>query len=84
MLLLTTRQLITCLLASYPLGSLFIRIPPTQPTLKHLFSISLASFYIVPVLDKGLPFLNLLGDVFFTYFVALVVQGPRMPWIVFW
>jgi len=27
--------------------------------------------------------LTLLGDVLATYFVALTVQGPRMPWIVF-
>lgn len=76
-------QLITCLLVAYPLGSVFIRIPPTQPTLKHLFSISIASFYFIPVLNQGLPFLHLLGDVLVTYFVALTVQGPRMPWIVF-
>jgi lysophospholipid acyltransferase len=76
-------QLITCLIASYPLGSLFIRIPHTQSTLKHIFSISIASFYFVPVLNQGLPFLTLLGDVLLTYFVALTVQGPRMPWIVF-
>jgi hypothetical protein len=81
--LLTPCQLITCLLVSYPLGSIFIWIPPTRPTLKHLFSISVASFYFVPVLNQGLPFLNLLGDVLVTYFVALTVQGPRMPWIVF-
>jgi lysophospholipid acyltransferase len=78
------RQLITCLLVSYPLGSVFIRIPPTQPTLKHLFSICVAAFYFVPVLNQGLPFLFLLGDVLFTYFVAFTVKGPRMPWIVFW
>jgi hypothetical protein len=76
-------QLITCLLVSYPLGSLFIRIPPTRSTLRHLFSIFIASFYFVPVLNQGLPFLSLLGDVLTTYFVALKVQGPRMPWIVF-
>ncbi|KAH9999482.1 hypothetical protein BJV77DRAFT_1058480 [Russula vinacea] len=76
-------KLITCLLVSYPLGSLFIRIPRTQPTLRHLFSIFVASFYFVPVLNQGLPFLSLLGDVLATYFVALTVQGPRMPWIVF-
>jgi lysophospholipid acyltransferase len=64
-------------------GSLFIRIPSTRPTLKHLFSIFVASFYFVPVLNQGLPFLTLLGDVLATYFVALTVQGPRMPWIVF-
>ncbi|KAI0303083.1 MBOAT, membrane-bound O-acyltransferase family-domain-containing protein [Russula brevipes] len=76
-------KLITCLLVSYPLGSVFIRIPSTQPTLKHLFSICIAAFYFVPVLNQGLPFLFLLGDVLFTYFVAFTVKGPRMPWIVF-
>ncbi|KAH9077497.1 MBOAT, membrane-bound O-acyltransferase family-domain-containing protein [Lactarius deliciosus] len=76
-------KLITCLLASYPLGNLFVKIPSTQPTLKHLFSIAVASFYFVPVLNQGWPFLLLLGDVLATYFIALTVQGPRMPWIVF-
>ncbi|KAH8999427.1 MBOAT, membrane-bound O-acyltransferase family-domain-containing protein [Lactarius akahatsu] len=76
-------KLITCLLASYPLGNLFVKIPSTQPTLKHLFSVAVASFYFVPVLNQGWPFLLLLGDVLATYFIALTVQGPRMPWIVF-
>lgn len=76
-------QLITCLLLSYPLGSLFIRLPSSQPTLKHVFNIAVASFYFVPVLNQGWPFLLLLGDVLATYFIALTVQGPRMPWIVF-
>ncbi|KAI0254231.1 MBOAT-domain-containing protein [Lactifluus subvellereus] len=76
-------KLITCLLSSYPLGSLFIRIPSSQPTFKHLFSIAVASFYFLPVLNHGLAFLSLLGDVLVTYVVARTVQGPRMPWIVF-
>jgi len=37
----------------------------------------------VPVLNQGWPFLLLLGDVLATYFIALTVKGPRMPWIVF-
>lgn len=76
-------KLITCLLVSYPLATLFIRIPSSQPTLKHVFNIAVASFYFVPVLNQGWPFLLLLGDVLATYFIALTVQGPRMPWIVF-
>lgn len=76
-------KLITCLLASYPLGSLFTRIPSSQPTLRHLFNVAIASFYFVQVLDQGWPFLLLLGDVLATYFIALTVQSPRMPWIVF-
>ena len=68
---------------SYPLGSLFIRLPSSQPTLKHVFNIAVALFYFVPVLNQGWPFLLLLGDVLATYFIALTVQGPRMPWIVF-
>ncbi|KAI9512706.1 MBOAT, membrane-bound O-acyltransferase family-domain-containing protein [Russula earlei] len=76
-------KLITCLLVSYPLGSLFIRIPPAQPTLRHLFSILVSSFYFLPVFNHTIPFLSFIGDVLVTYFVALTVQGPRMPWIVF-
>ncbi|KAI0269304.1 MBOAT, membrane-bound O-acyltransferase family-domain-containing protein [Gloeopeniophorella convolvens] len=76
-------QLISCLLISYPLGSVFVRLPASQPALKHLFNVAISTFYFVPVLGQRLPFLLLLGDVLATYFIALTVKGPRMPWIVF-
>ncbi|THH14871.1 hypothetical protein EW146_g5521 [Bondarzewia mesenterica] len=76
-------KLIACLLVSYPLGSLFIRIPSSRPALKHLFNLSIAFFYFIPVLNLRVAFLQLLGDVLATYFVTANVKGSHMPWIVF-
>ncbi|TFY66011.1 hypothetical protein EVG20_g5072 [Dentipellis fragilis] len=76
-------KLITCLLVSYPLGSVFIRIPASRPSLKHLFNISITLLYFVPILNLEFALLQLLGDVLATYAVTKTVKGPRMPWIVF-
>lgn len=76
-------QLITCLLISYPLGSVFIRIPDGQSNLKHMFNIAITVFYFLPVLALWSGFFQLLGDVLATYYIAKNVKGKNMPWIVF-
>ncbi|EMD40473.1 hypothetical protein CERSUDRAFT_111072 [Gelatoporia subvermispora B] len=76
-------KLISCLLVSYPLGSVFVRIPTSRPNLRHLFNLSVTLFYLVPVLNLWFGFLQLLGDVVATYFVAQKVKNHYMPWIVF-
>ena len=80
---LTPCQLISCLLISYPLGSVFIRIPNDKPALKHLFNIGISVFYLVIVLNLWGGFLQLLADVLVTFFVAANVKSQNMPWIVF-
>lgn len=81
--ILTHDQLISCLLISYPLGSVFIRIPNDSPNLKHLFSLAIAVFYLIPVLHLWTGFLQLLLDVVGTYLIARNVKNSHMPWIVF-
>ncbi|KAI0347445.1 MBOAT-domain-containing protein [Trametopsis cervina] len=76
-------KLIACLLISYPLGSLFIRIPDNQPNLKHLFNIAVTLFYFIPMLNLWDGLLQLLFDVLVTYYVAKNVKGSSMPWVVF-
>jgi hypothetical protein len=66
-----------------PLGSLFIRIPASQPNLKHLFNLLVSVFFFIPVLDLSWGFAQLLGSVLGTYYIAANVKGPNMPWIVF-
>ena len=68
---------------SYPLGSVFIRIPNDKPELKHLFNVLVTFFYFIPVLNLFTGFLQLLLDVVGTYVIAANVKGPRMPWVVF-
>ncbi|KAI0080680.1 MBOAT-domain-containing protein [Panus rudis PR-1116 ss-1] len=76
-------KLITCLLVSYPLGSVFIRIPKERHDLKHLFNISVAFFYLMPMLNLWTGTLQLLGSALGTYFLSQQIKGPSMPWIVF-
>ncbi|KAL6298114.1 MBOAT-domain-containing protein [Sparassis latifolia] len=76
-------KLIFCLLVSYPLGSVFIRIPTSKPTMKHLFNIAISLFYFLPVLNLWSGTLQLLVSVLGTYFLAAKIKRGRMPWIVF-
>ncbi|KAL4075636.1 MBOAT, membrane-bound O-acyltransferase family-domain-containing protein [Scleroderma yunnanense] len=76
-------KLISCLLVAYPLGSLFIRIPPSQPNLKHAFNILVSVFFLIPVLNVPFGFAELLGSILGTYMITATVKGPNMPWIVF-
>lgn len=76
-------QIISCLLFSYPLGSVFIRLPASQPALKHLFNLAVAAFYLLPVLNLTGGSLQLLGSVLGTYFIAKMNKSERMPWLVF-
>ncbi|EIN10257.1 MBOAT-domain-containing protein [Punctularia strigosozonata HHB-11173 SS5] len=76
-------KLIACLLVSYPLGSVFIRLPRTQPALKHLFNIAVCTFYFIPMLNLRGGLAQLWLDVLGTYIIAERVRSPRMPWIVF-
>ncbi|KDR74386.1 hypothetical protein GALMADRAFT_250302 [Galerina marginata CBS 339.88] len=76
-------KLISCLLIAYPLGTLFIRVPSTQPALRHLFSIFVAIFFFFPVLKIYSAFFQLLGSILATYFIARYDKSWRMPWVVF-
>jgi lysophospholipid acyltransferase len=76
-------QLIACLLISYPLGSLYIRIPTDRPALKHLFNIAVTLFYLLPVLNLYRGLLELLISILGTYVLAATIKGHAMPWIVF-
>ncbi|VDC04071.1 unnamed protein product [Peniophora sp. CBMAI 1063] len=76
-------KLIFCLLVSYPLGSVFIRVP--GKTLKHVFNLIVAGTYLIPLLNLYGGTLELLADVLVTYFLARAMKNRKnMPWIVFW
>ncbi|EIW82188.1 MBOAT-domain-containing protein [Coniophora puteana RWD-64-598 SS2] len=75
-------KLIACLLVSYPLGSVFIRIPASS-SFKHIFNLSAALFFLIPVLNLSGGFLQLLGSSLATYFIAKTNTSAKMPWIVF-
>ncbi|KAI0771974.1 MBOAT-domain-containing protein [Trametes elegans] len=76
-------KLIFCLLFSYPLGSVYIRIPTAHPELKHAFSIAITLFYLVPVLNLYVGTIQLAFSIAGTYYLAQRVHTQRMPWLVF-
>ncbi|KAF8507843.1 MBOAT, membrane-bound O-acyltransferase family-domain-containing protein [Hysterangium stoloniferum] len=76
-------KLVACLLVSYPLGSIFVRIPRSQPSFRHLFSIIITGFYLLPVLNLWGGALQLLCSTLATYILAAVIHGRNMPWVVF-
>ncbi|WWD03076.1 hypothetical protein V865_001122 [Kwoniella europaea PYCC6329] len=76
-------KLIFSLLISYPLGSLYVRLPPSKPYIAHLFSIIVSTFVVVFLLEMKTGMLHLLFSIAGTYIIAATVQGKNMPWIVF-
>ncbi|KAG6861485.1 hypothetical protein C0995_015912 [Termitomyces sp. Mi166 len=76
-------KLISCLLVAYPLGSVFVRVPSSQPALRHLFSIAVAAFFFFPVLKLYQGFFQLLASILLTYILAAYDKSARMPWLVF-
>ncbi|KAF9649614.1 MBOAT-domain-containing protein [Thelephora ganbajun] len=74
-------KLITCLLVSYPLGSVFVRVPSVG--LKHVFNISVTLLYLLAMLNMFNAFLQLLLDILVTYYLAKGMTDKRMPWLVF-
>ncbi|KAF9443690.1 endoplasmic reticulum protein [Macrolepiota fuliginosa MF-IS2] len=76
-------KLIFCLLVAYPLGSLFVRVPSSQPALRHLFSVSVAVLFFFPVLKIYSAFFQLLASILATYYIAKYDKSKKMPWLVF-
>ncbi|KAJ6627426.1 endoplasmic reticulum protein [Mycena sp. CBHHK59/15] len=76
-------KLISCLLAAYPLGSLFIRMPSEKPALKHLFSIAITLLFFFPVLQIYSAFFQLLASVLGTYYLTRYYKSSKMPWVAF-
>ncbi|KAJ7229056.1 endoplasmic reticulum protein [Mycena pura] len=70
-------KLITYLLVSYPLGTLFIHIPSNRPELRHLFSTAITLLLFFPVLRLYGAFFQLLGGSLATYYLAQYVHGPK-------
>jgi lysophospholipid acyltransferase len=71
------------LLVAYALGSLYIRVPTSQPNLRHLFSLTVAILFFFPVLKIYSAFFQLLASILATYFIAKYDTSKRMPWVVF-
>ncbi|ODO09822.1 hypothetical protein I350_02040 [Cryptococcus amylolentus CBS 6273] len=76
-------KLIFSLLVSYPLGSLYIRLPSSRPYVAHLFSIVLSTVFLVPLLGLGGGMLHLLFSSLGTYAIVKYMKGTNMPWVAF-
>ncbi|WVW84013.1 hypothetical protein I302_106040 [Kwoniella bestiolae CBS 10118] len=76
-------KLIFSLLISYPLGSLYVRLPPSKPYIAHLFSVVVSTFVVVFLLEMRTGMLHLLFSITGTYIIAATINGKNMPWISF-
>ncbi|WRT66454.1 uncharacterized protein IL334_003412 [Kwoniella shivajii] len=76
-------KLIFSLLISYPLGSLYVRLPPSKPYIAHLFSVIVSTFVVVFLLELRTGMLHLLFSIIGTYIISATVDGRKMPWIAF-
>lgn len=71
------------MIISYPLGSVYVRIPSGHAGAKHMFSIVITAFYLLGLMKMYNGALQLLGSILAIYYIAKNVQGHTMPWIVF-
>ncbi|KAF7775885.1 hypothetical protein Agabi119p4_4278 [Agaricus bisporus var. burnettii] len=76
-------KLIFCLLVAYPLGSLFVRIPSSNPALRHAFHIVVSLIIFFPILQIYSAFFQLLAGILATYYIAKYDHSKHMPWRVF-
>lgn len=68
---------------SFPLASIYVRIPTSRPNLAHIFSLVTSTIFLWPLLGLGKGLLELLGMSIVTYIIVASVRGPNMPWIAF-
>jgi lysophospholipid acyltransferase len=76
-------QLITTLLVSYPLASLYVYIAGTSANLCHLFSLAVSYIYLVPLLGLHAGFWHLVLSCLGVYLIVVGIRGPHMPWVAF-
>ncbi|EJD53647.1 endoplasmic reticulum protein [Auricularia subglabra TFB-10046 SS5] len=76
-------KMIVALLVNCPLGSVFIRIPPQYPALRHAFSLVISFGVLLGLYGLWFSTAQLLASIIITYVIAKNVKGPNMPWIVF-
>ncbi|GAC96833.1 endoplasmic reticulum protein [Pseudozyma hubeiensis SY62] len=75
-------KLFTCLLAAFPLASVFPHLP--SPASKHLYSLLVSFTFLVPILNLYSGFLQLLGSALLTYAICTFkLGGKNMGWLVF-
>lgn len=70
-----------CLLASYPLSSLYVKLP-TDAT-RHYYSISVAAFFLLGILRLYWGTAQLVFSIVGTYLLVCFNRTERMPWLVF-
>ena len=75
-------QLIVSFLINFPLASLFIRVPPAYPGLRHLFHVVITFGVLVGIFKDLQGTCVVLGTSLVTYALAKM-RTANMPWLVF-
>lgn len=68
---------------SYPLASVFIRIPANHPNWAHIFSLTVSTIFFGPLLGLWRGYLELIAVSMVVYLIVAVVKSRNMPWIAF-
>ncbi|ORX36566.1 putative member of the MBOAT family of putative membrane-bound O-acyltransferase [Kockovaella imperatae] len=76
-------KLISILLVSFPIASLYGRLPAKRYNVAHLYSLIVSLIYLVPILGLGRGTLHLLFSCIGTYLIVVILRGPLMPWTAF-
>lgn len=75
--------MVLAFLVSFPLGSIFVRLPHDKPNIAHAFSLAVSTFFLWPLLGMGRGLLHLLFSCGVTYLIVVFNRSPNMPWMVF-
>ena len=74
-------QLIGCLFLSYPVSSIFVRLPPI-PAVRHIVNLAISAFYLLTVMQFWAGTLHMLGSIVATYY-AVKLSGGKYPGLIF-
>lgn len=76
-------KILICALLSFPFSWIFKRLPDNRYTLKHVYNISIATFYVFGILNIKDGIGSLLFSALGCYFITRYVKSSKMPWINF-
>lgn len=76
-------KILFCSLLSFPFSWVFKRLPDQKYTLKNLYVVSVAAFYVFGILNLGSGLLTLLISLLGCYVITRYVRTSLMPWINF-
>ena len=76
-------RIVTCAFLSFPFSVIYKRLPDNRFTIKNIYIIAVAAFYLVAILQLHGGLFTLAFSSAGTYFITKYVKLPSMPWLNF-